>query len=34
MRIKHEAGVAVKKRGSMLTGRNCSAERPSARMRG
>jgi len=27
----HEAGVAVRKRGSMLTGRSCSAERPSAR---
>jgi Cu-Zn family superoxide dismutase len=31
MRIKHEAGVAVRKRGSMLTGRSCPANRPSAR---
>ena len=34
MRIRHDAGVEVRNRGSMLTGRNWSGARPSARTTG
>jgi imidazolonepropionase-like amidohydrolase len=34
MRIMHEAGVDVRNRGSMLTGRSCAGVRPSARVPG
>ena len=32
IRMRHEAGVEVRNRGSILTGRSCSAARPSARV--